>query len=335
MYDYDITAGSQKQLDEIVSKLKPKKEWAKKAAPWLAKHVSETQLGYYTHCGDYLTMLANDDLSKRKIETAFFCKLRLCPGCAWRSSLKSAAAVATIAQKMQNDKFTMLFVTLTIPNVPASELRKACLKLNSDFSKLMKRKAYSVWADNIRKLEITYNHERDDFHPHLHVIVFVRPGYFGRKSQGYITRAKLLDDWRNVTSDTRITQVDIRRCKNRENGSNAILEVAKYSAKASDYTISEHVFDVMYDTLYHLRTMTYSGLTKRLKADFDAGRLDYLMPSDQTKYVYRLVYHYFENLGYVQTKINDYVAPAPAGFGELVGISSPWDFDASDIAEVT
>lgn len=332
MYDYDITAGSEKQLEELVCKLKPKKEWAQKAALWLEKHVSKTQLGYYSHCGDYLTMLANEDLSKRKIETAFFCKQRLCPGCAWRSSLRSASAVAAIAQKMQEENFVMLFITLTVPNVPASGLRDACLKLNADFHKLMKRKAYAVWENNIRKLEITYNAVRDDFHPHLHVVVFVKPGYF--KGKCYISQARLLDDWRSVTGIPEITQVDIRRCKDRETGSNAILEVAKYSAKASDYTASEYVFDTMYKTLYNLRTMTYSGIAKRLKADYDAGRLN-LLPTDQTKYVYRLVYRHYANLGYVQAKMDDYVAPAPAGFGELVGISSPWDFDASDIAEVT
>lgn len=334
LYEYDITAGSECQLEELVGKLKPKKEWAAKAAPWLAKHVSATQLGYYSHCGDYLTMLADETLSKRKIETAFFCKQRLCPGCAWRASLRSAAAVSAIAQQLVAEKYTMLFVTLTVPNVPACGLRDACLKLNADFARLMRRKAYAVWKHNIRKMEITYNAQRDDFHPHLHLVVFVRPEYFGGKG-GYISQAKLLDDWRLATGIDEITQVDVRRCKNRETGSNAILEVAKYSAKASDYTSSERVYDVMYDTLYHLRTMTYSGRCKALKADYDAGRLDHLLPSDNVQYVYRLVYRYFAEQGYIQTDVRDYTAPPPIGFGELVGNVTPWDFDAVDFAEVT
>lgn len=334
MYVYDITAGSQSQLEELVGKLKPKKEWAEMAAPWLAKHVSATQLKYYAHCGDYMTMLADETLSKRKIETAFFCKLRLCPGCAWRASLRSAAAVSAIAQQLQAEKYSMLFITLTIPNVPGDCLRDACLKLNADFHRLMKRKAYAVWKHNIRKMEITYNAKRDDFHPHLHMIAFVRPGYF--KSGNYISQAKLLDDWRSATGDDRITQVDVRRCKDRESGSNAILEVAKYSAKASQYTHSERVYDVMYDTMYHLRTMTYSGRCKALKAEFDGGRLDHLMPQDDTEYVYRLLYRYYAGQGYVQTDVQDYIAPPPAGFHEVgAAYESPWDFDAADMAEVT
>lgn len=334
MYDYDITAGSQSQMEELVGKLKPKKEWAQKAAPWLEKHVSIEQQMRYAHCGDYMTMLADETLSKRKIETAFFCGLRLCPGCAWRASLKSAAAVSAIAQQIIASKYTMLFVTLTIPNVPACGLRDACLKLNADFARLMKRKAYAVWKHNIRKLEITYNAKRDDFHPHLHLVVFVTGTYF-KGGGGYISQAKLLDDWRLATGIDEITQVDVRRCKNRETGSNAILEVAKYSAKASDYTLSESVYDTMYETLYHPRTMTYGGKCKSLKADYDAGRLDHLLPSDDTRYVYRLVYQYFAGQGYVQTDTCNYSAPTPAGFHELVGNISPWDFDASELAEVT
>lgn len=301
LYDYDITAGSRSQLDELVGKLKPKKEWALASASWLAKHVSATQLGYFTHCGDYLTMLADETLSKRKIETAFFCKMRLCPGCAWRSALRSAACVAAISEKLVTEGRIMLFVTLTIPNVKADRLRQSCLDLNVAWAKLMRRKAYAVWADNIRKMEITYNAHRDDFHPHIHAVVYVKPNYFGG-SGGYISQAQLLQDWRHATGINEITQVDVRRCRSRESGSNAILEVSKYSAKASDYTTSERVFDVMYDTLYHLRSMTYSGYAKAYKADYDTGRLDAYLPSDDTKYVYRLVYRYYAEQGYVQTK---------------------------------
>ena len=335
MYEYDITAGSKSQLDELVGKLKPKKEWAQKAAPWLAKHVSATQLGYYTHCGDYMTMLADETLTKRKIETAFFCKLRLCPGCAWRASLRSAACVAAIAQQLQAEKRIMLFVTLTVPNVPADKLRGTCIDIGKAWTRITKRKRYSVWADSIRKLEITYNAIRDDYHPHMHMIVFVAPSYF-KGGGGYISQAQLLEDWRAATGDDSITQVDIRRCRDRESGSNAILEVAKYSAKASDYTLSERVYDAMYRTMHHLRAMTYAGRAKALKADFDAGRLDHFLPTDDTEYVYRLIYRYYADMGYVQTDMKEYTAPPPVGFHEVgKAFETPWEFDAADLAEVT
>lgn len=321
-------------MDNLVKKLKPKKEWALRASAWIEKHVSESQAAAFAHCGDYLTMLASEDMSKRKIETAYFCKQRLCPGCAWRASLQSAACVSAIAAKLVEQKRVMLFVTLTVPNVGADQLRAACLKLNADFAKLLRRRKYAVWADCIRKLEITYNAARDDYHPHLHVIVFVSSTYF-KGGGGYISHDTLLDDWRATTGDYSITQVDVRRCRDKDTGSNAILEVAKYSAKAADFTQSEEIFDIFYRAMHHLRTMTYSGVCKTLRADFDAGRLDDILPRDTTRYVWRLVYQFYAGQGYVQTDTMEYVEPAPAGFGELVGGGWDWDDLAADMAEVT
>ena len=38
-----------------------------------------------------------------------------------------------------------------------------------------------------RKLEITYNKERDDYHPHFHVLITVNKSYFTDKDY-YISR---------------------------------------------------------------------------------------------------------------------------------------------------
>lgn len=333
MHTYDSTALDSCQMDELTRKLKPKKEWALRASAWIEKHVSESQAAAFAHCGDYLTMLASEDMSKRKIETAYFCKQRLCPGCAWRASLQSAACVSAIAAKLVEQKRIMLFVTLTVPNVGASDLRQACLELSQAWLRMSKRKKYAVWADSIRKLEITYNAKRNDFHPHLHMVIFVPRAYF--KGGRYISHDALLEDWRKATGNYSITQVDIRRCRDKDTGSNAILEVAKYSAKAADFTQSEEIFDIFYSAMHHLRTMTYSGLCKALRADFDAGRLDDMLPRDTTRYVWRLVYQFYAGQGYVQTDTMEYIEPAPAGFGELVGGGWDWDSLAADMAEVT
>lgn len=309
MQDYDITAARTSQVVDLVSKLKPRKEWAKKASPWLAKHVSLSALCNYDHCGDYMTMLTDADDTRRKIETAFFCKQRLCPGCAWRASLRDATCVSAISQAMVDDGWVMLMATLTVPNVPGDMLRDTCRRINTAWNRLHDRRAYhNAWANNIRKLEITYNAQRNDYHPHLHVIVFVRPAYFKAKKENntYISRNRLLSDWREVYGDDTITQVDVRRCKDSETGSNAILEVSKYCAKAADYTQSETVYDTMYKTLWHLRTMTYAGKCKALRAAYDNGELDNYLPTDTTEYVWRLVYRYFAAQGYVEVEREPY-----------------------------
>ena len=68
--------------------------------------------------------------------------------------------------------------TLTIPNIPASLLNAAIDQMQNRFRQItdrMRKEASRAGRDytagGIRKLEITYNQQRDDYHPHLHLIV--------------------------------------------------------------------------------------------------------------------------------------------------------------------
>lgn len=256
-------------------------------APWLDKHVTDAQRSRFRHCGDYLVYLETDDRTKRKLDVGFFCGIRLCPGCAWRESIRNAERVASISGALADQKRVMLMVTLTVPNVPADRLRSTVQHINRSWNKLMHRQQYAAWADNIRKLEITYNRHSDTYHPHLHCIVYVKPGYF--KGKTYISQAQLLQDWREVTGQPEITQVDVRRCRDRGT-TNAVLEVAKYSAKASDYSQSEDVLDTMYGALHHTRLMTYAGQCKALSTAYDGGELEEYKQLDTTRYTMRVVY---------------------------------------------
>lgn len=256
-------------------------------APWLDKHLTDTQRSRFRHCGDYLVFLENDDRTERKLDVGFFCGIRLCPGCAWRESIRNAERVASISGALADQKRVMLMVTLTVPNVPADRLRHTVQHINRSWNRLVRRQRYAAWADSIRKLEITYNRHSETYHPHLHCIVYVKPGYF--KGKTYISQQQLLQDWREVTGQPEITQVDIRRCRDRGT-TNAVLEVAKYSAKASDYSQSEQVLDAMYEALHHTRLMTYAGKCKTLSTAYDGGELDEYRKLDTTKYTMRVVY---------------------------------------------
>lgn len=256
-------------------------------APWLDKHLSPAQRDRYRHCGDYLVYLEDDAREHRKLDVGFFCGVRLCPGCAWRQSVRSAQRVAAIAAKLADERRVMLMVTLTVPNVPADQLRSELRHLSRSWHKLMRRQRYAAWADYVRKLEITYNRARDDYHPHIHAVVFVRPGYLSGRQ--YISQQQLLADWRDVTGMPQITQVDVRRCRDRGTSS-AVLEVAKYSAKASDYSHSEQVLDAMYTALHHTRLMDYAGRCKQLSAAYDDGQLAEYEQLDTVRYTMRVVY---------------------------------------------
>lgn len=284
---YDNTSPAERQAHDL-RELAFKRRSNDKIMPWMRKHLTAQSYAAMQHCGDYLVMLEDEQRERRKLDTGYFCKQRLCSGCAWRSAVKSAQCVSAIAAKLIEDGRVMLMATLTVPNVPASKLRSTIQHLGRSWLRLLKRQRYAAWADSIRKLEITYNAQRDDYHPHLHIVLFVPKSYFKHKGR-YVSQAQLLSDWREVTGQPEITQVDVRRCYDKGT-SNAILEVAKYSAKASEYSQSEDVCDTMYAALHHTRTMTYAGQCKALREEYQRGRLHKYEELDTTKYTMRVVY---------------------------------------------
>src|SRR5699024_6567311 len=140
-----------------------------------------------------------------------------------------------------------------------------------------------------RKLEITYNEERNDYHPHFHVLIAVDKSYFNN-NRLYIARDRWLELWQQVTKNPIITQVDVRKVRSLKE--NRIYEIAKYSAKDSDYLISQEVFEVFYKALKGKRLIVYSGLFKEAMTKFKNGELDDYKEKDKTKYVYAIMYNW-------------------------------------------
>ena len=78
----------------------------------------------------------------------------------------------------EHDK-AFIFVTLTAPNVKGENLKDEITKYNKSFKKLVERiEIAKISKGYIRKLEVTYNKERDDYHPHFHCIFAVDKSYF-------------------------------------------------------------------------------------------------------------------------------------------------------------
>lgn len=258
------------------------------------------------HCGDWVEMLETDE-GERKLAEAYFCGKRLCPCCAYRQSLANALVISTITSAMQAEGYTPLLVTLTAPNCTAEELSEDIRRYNKAWDRMLRRKAYKdAWASNIRKIEVTYNKGADTYHPHIHALVYVRASYFGKR---YISRDKLLMDWRRAYKDDAITQVDIRKTHGED--WQAISELAKYAAKSGDYLYSLEVFDVFRRALDGKRLMGYSGRCKELRAEFKGGGLREYVEPDLVNYIWRVLYRDDGRSGdYVETQRTTY---APDG----------------------
>jgi plasmid rolling circle replication initiator protein Rep len=188
-------------------------------------------------CGNYLLFGECRTAEHGKLLLdAYFCKCRLCTMCQSRRSSVVKNQVLDLAllhlEKRKTD--VPLLLTLTTPNVLGCDLNKGIDGMNGGFKKLMRKtrvaEAVTSWA---RFFEITRNNERDDYHPHFHVLLMVPQRYFREESGLYIPRDEWLKLWQESMGDDRITQVDIRTGKKGKNGGleGMIAEVAKYATK--------------------------------------------------------------------------------------------------------
>ena len=192
-------------------------------------------------CGAWLRFLACQSGHGMLLVAAIFCQCRLCPLCQWRRSLIMFHQVKELAHEHVKH-FTSdipVLLTLTVPNVWASELSERIGLMQTAWKKLMlRRPVRRVCRSWFRVLEITYNAERDDYHPHFHVLIMVPGSYFQRNRDLYIDRDEWLRMWQEVTGLSEITQVDIRRVKKLRKGTaieSVAAEVAKYATKPGDY----------------------------------------------------------------------------------------------------
>lgn len=168
------------------------------------------------NCASYLTFQACEKGHYKKLKRAEFCKCRHCVLCQRRRSRLIYHQVLDLvhAHKKKYSSDIPLLLTLTIPNIPASKLRKSIGDMAYAWRTLAKRKVFNKAVRSwFKALEVTYNQKCDDFHPHYHVLLMVPKHYFNFKRDIYISRDKWLKLWQNVMGMSEITQVDVRRVR--------------------------------------------------------------------------------------------------------------------------
>ena len=194
------------------------------------------------HCGTILTFKEFIDNSL-KLHSANFCKIRLCPMCTWRRSLKVFGQVSKIMDYFEsNFGYRYIFLTLTVENVSSDLLSNELDILFKSFELLVKRKEFkNISKGWFRCLEITHNWEKDNYHPHFHLIIAVNKSYF-KKSDQYITHNQWVKLWQSCLKVNYIPIVDVRTLKpdinNSKNYKTSIAEVAKYAVKYNDYILT-------------------------------------------------------------------------------------------------
>lgn len=269
--------------------------WSDKKNKSLLVAKSYQRLGYFDkfkkieECGTFLEFkrFTNNDL---KLNTANFCKVRLCPMCSWRRSLKIFGQVSKIMNVATADsENAFLFLTLTIRNCTPSELPKALDLILKGYDTMFKRKKVKqVILGAFRALEITHNtnvysKSYDTYHPHLHCILMVKKSYFNCRSGSYIKQSEWVDLWKSCIDVDYEPIVHIEKINdNSKNIEKAVAETAKYSVKDSDLIVSDlelqdKTISVLDESLSGRRLISFRGSFAKIQKDL---KLDDAMDGD-------------------------------------------------------
>lgn len=223
-------------------------------------------------CGNFIKFQSSEDKTKFILAGGNFCNNRFCPFCSWLKAKRTAFELLELIKVVEyTEKLAFIFITLTVPNVSREKLREEIECFNKSFKRLFETKEFKAFNKGfVRKLEITYNEERNDYHPHFHLVVAVNKSYF--TSRDYMSKRRLLELWQRATRNPNITQVDIKPC--RMDTIKQVMELATYSAKQGDLYSSKEVFDGFYEGLFRKKLLVYNGIFKEYKKKIDIGEVD-------------------------------------------------------------
>lgn len=279
--------------------------------------INKAKAGRLRACGSRLTFVVNQSNSKRLVG-ANFCRVRLCPVCTWRRSLKIFSQVNKIMEYLKKDEYQYILLTLTQKNCAAAELQNTIDSMMRAWNNFLKLDVITKMNKGFyRAFEITHNVDYqseyyDTFHPHIHVIFAVKKSYF--KSRYYIKNDNFRTLWQGVLKCDYLPLCNVQKVKG--NTAKAVAEVAKYAVKPSDYIIPND-WDLTIDTvrlldqvLANRRFVSFGGIFKDVHKllnldDVDEGDLldndivdEVIEKTDITQtYVWNSGYnqYYFEN----------------------------------------
>lgn len=238
--------------------------------------VDEAKAERLSACANFLGYTSVGD--KKTLTSANFCRVRLCPICQWRRSLKLYSQVSKIFSAIELDKpgLKYIFVTLTVPNVQAQALNDTINSMMIAWNKFTKYKDFSARVKGFyRGMEITHNIFNNTFHPHFHCVFAVNSSYFNSKI--YYKQS----DWTNLWSKASGVQnpiVDVRRIKG--DPAKAVAEVVKYTVKEADYIFpydydkSVEIVALLNTVLNNRRFVSFGGILKEYHKKLNLDDVD-------------------------------------------------------------
>ena len=197
---------------------------------------------------------------KLRLDIAKFCRVRHCPICQWRRSLRwKAKAFKILPEIVENyPKHRWLFLTLTIKNCAIEELRETLKWMNQSWQRMVQRTKFPAigW---IRSTEVSRGKDASA-HPHFHCLLLVPPIYFSGKR--YINQKDWVKLWRSCLRINYDPILHIRPIKKGHQPMELVPEILKYCVKESDLIVDREWFLELTRQLHKMRNISTGGILK-------------------------------------------------------------------------
>jgi plasmid rolling circle replication initiator protein Rep len=173
-------------------------------------------------------------------------------------------------------KYRWLFVTLTLKNCQIYELRDTLSLINESFKRLTKLKAYPAvgW---IKSVEVTRGRD-GSAHPHLHILMMVKPSYF---KHSYLSQAKWCELWQQCLRIDYKPILDVQAIKKDLPPHFIIPEILKYQVKESDLIADREWFLELTRQLKNTRAVGVGGVLRSYMQDLEREPEDLIGESEE------------------------------------------------------
>lgn len=212
------------------------------------------QYGRTLDCSDVIEQHPDGSL------TTHYCGYRHCLVCNRIRIAKAINAYAPIIAEWKDAHA----VTLTIPNVPGYQLKSAIGQMLAAFTSCKRaiKRTHGLTFTAIRKIEVTYNPARGDFHPHFHVIV-----------DGWAQAEALRTLWLQRWPGTNEAAQDVRPVTE-----GTLMEVFKYFtriiSKGTERGVDAPSLCIIFEAMQGRRVWQPVGFTKPVADPDDTAALD-------------------------------------------------------------
>lgn len=264
IYDYST---EKTKSQELLNKLSAKRKQATEVSHIL-ENIGYNKIAEHIHkCGTYVGITEIENIAH--IVKADFCRERVCPICAWRRQAKFLSQTIPIIQYLSSLGYNFIFATLTIKNVKGNNLGKAIDIITKGYNLLSKRRQVKrAWSGIIRSIEVTYNHKKDTFHPHIHMLIAVTSDYY--TSADYISHSTLINLWKECIQADYNPSVHIQAVTGESEEVGAV-ETIKYALKPTQEVKALKCF---IEELKGRRLISFSGIFGKIRKELKYSSID-------------------------------------------------------------